>query len=198
MEFLELMKQRISDRKFTDEQITEEQLEKILAAGKRAPVGSNRYGNIHITVVRNQQVLQQLAQAACLRRMDLKEMAEIISDVSNRDEILNEAQSYDPFYHAPTVIFVSHKKQSLEPGIEFCDVATVVNCMHLEALDLGLGSCFMWYALDSMRRLPELDHTELLRLPEDFEPLLGLAVGNISKCHQERSIKEDRVSVDYL
>ena len=63
---------------------------------------------------------------------------------------------------------------------------------------MGLGSCFMWFALDSMRRMPTLDHTDLLGLPEDFEPLLGLAVGHIGKQLTEREIAGDRIGVDFL
>jgi len=65
-------------------------------------------------------------------------------------------------------------------------------------LDAGqyapIGSCFMWFALDSMRRNPELDRTDLLGLPEGFEPLLGLAVGHIEKPFEERSIDTQRIA----
>lgn len=121
---------------------------------------------------------------------------QIIANVSNRDELLTEGLDFDPFYDAPTVIFISHKKQDLELGIEFCDVACVANYMQLAALNLGLGSCFMWYALDSMRRLPEYDHTDLLHLPEDFEPLLGLAIGVPKEPLTAKEIDFQRIKID--
>ena len=198
MDYFELMKKRTSFRKFTDEPVTAEELSKILEAGMRAPVGSNRYGDVHLTVVRDKDLLQKLAEAAVIRRSDKEHMAKIINNVSNADEILEQANAYDPFYHAPAVIFVSHRKQDLEPHIEWCNVASVTLAMHLATVEMGLGSCFMWFALDSMRRMPELDHTDLLKLPEDFEPLLGLAVGHIGEELKERRIEEDRIGVTEL
>ena len=129
-----------------------------------------------------------------MRRSNTKEMAAIINNVSNADEILEQSNAYDPFYHAAAVIFISHRKQDLEPHIEWCNVASVTLAMHLATVELGLGSCFMWFALDSMRRIPELDHSNLLNLPEDFEPLLGLAVGHIEKPLPDRSIDTGRIA----
>lgn len=198
MDYFELMKRRVSSRKFTEEPVTAAELDRILAAGMRAPVGSNRYGDLHLTVVQDRELLGRLAEAAVIRRSNTEEMARIINNVSNADEILEQANSYDPFYHAAAVIFVSHRKQDLEPHIEWCNAASVTLAMHLATVEMGLGSCFMWFALDSMRRMPALDHTDLLGLPEDFKPLLGLAVGHIGKKLAEREAAGDRIGVDYL
>ncbi|MBR6349765.1 MAG: nitroreductase family protein, partial [Lachnospiraceae bacterium] len=126
MDYFDLTKIRVSTRKFTDEQITDDQLAAILEAGERAPIGSSRYANLRLTVVQNKDVLHQLSEAARIRHTDLAEMAEIIANVSNRNELLDAARDFDPFYGAPTVIFVSHRKQDLEPGIEFANVSCVV------------------------------------------------------------------------
>lgn len=193
-----LISKRISTRKFTDRQISPQQLQMLLDAAKRAPVGSSRYHDLHLTVVQDRDVLYKLAEAARIRRTDLKEMAEIVANVANRDELLKKDLAFDPFYGAPTVIFVSHRKQDLEPGIEFSNVSCITNYMQLQALDLGLGSCFMWYALDSMRRFPDYDNTALLKLPENFQPLLGLAVGYPAEEITERKLKDDLISVNHI
>ena len=198
MEYFELLKKRKSSHRYTEEPVSQRDLDKILHAGICAPVGSNRYHDLHITVVKDRTVLDQLAQAAQIRRSNIKEMAEIIHTVSNADEILKQTNAYDPFYHAPVVIFVSHKEQNLEPHIEWCNVTTVTMAMHLAATDLGLGSCFMWFALDSMRRIPELDRTDLLGLPEGFHPLLGLAVGHLEKPLADREIDNGRIHWDII
>jgi len=198
MEYSDIMNCRTSSRKFTEEPLTEEEIRRILDAGALAPVGSNRYKDLHFTVVRDKEVLKKLSEAALIRRSDTGKMAEIINSVSNADEILNQSSAYDPFYHAPAVIFVSHRKQDLEPCIEWCNAASVTLAMHLAAIDLGLGSCFMWFALDSMRRMPELDHTDLLALPADFEPLLGLAVGHIPSPLPARTIDTGRIERNFI
>lgn len=198
MDYFELMQKRVSSRKFTKEPLTSAELDRILAAGMRAPVGSNRYGDLHLTVVQDRELLQQFSEAALVRRSNTEEMARIINNVSNADEILEQANAYDPFYHAAAVIFVSHRRQDLEPHIEWCNVASVTLAMHLATVEMGLGSCFMWFALDSMRRIPELDHTDLLGLPDNFEPLLGLAVGHIETELVERRTADDRINITYL
>ena len=42
------------------------------------------------------------------------------------------------------------------------------------------------------------DHTDLLGLPEDFEPLLGLAVGYPPEPLVEREIDPDRIGTNYI
>jgi len=193
MEFQELLHKRKSVHRFTNEPLSQEEINRVLDAGQYAPIGSNRYKDLHLTVVTSREILDKLAQAARIRRKNFKEMAEIINTVSNASEILNQESSYDPFYHAPAVIFISHRKQDLEPHIEWCNVTTVAMAMHLAATDMGLGSCFMWFALDSMRRNPKLDRTDLLGLPDGFEPLLGLAVGHVEEPFEERDIDTLRI-----
>ena len=198
MDYFELMNKRISSRKFTGEPLTQEEIDQILRAGALAPVGSNRYQNLHMTVVTDKELLKTLAEASQIRRSNTKEMAAIINNVSNADEILEQANTYDPFYDAAAVIFVSHKKQDLEPNIQWCDATSVILAMHLATVEMGLGSCYMWFALDSMRRISEMDHTDLLQLPEDFEPLLGLAVGHIAEPLKERDLDPMRIGRTFL
>lgn len=174
MQFTEVLKMRRSVRRFEKRQITGEELQKLLTAAAYVPVGSNRRQDLHLTVVQNQELLEQLSEASIKRAENqalMKEIAESIQDTSWKKK------RFSPFYNAPTVIFISHRKQTLQPGIEYANAACIAEAMHLEAVNLGLGSVLIWGALEAMRELPELDRTELLELPEEFEPLLGLAVG---------------------
>lgn len=189
MEFEQVLRLRRSTRKYQDKQITEEQLNKIVDAANRAPVGSNRYSDVHLTIVQDHEVLLKLCEAAWERFSTRKKVEEIAGDTLDKSDNGPDTKHPDLFYGAPTVIFVSHRKQDLQPGIEWADVASVVNQMHLAATDLGLGSVYMWGALESMRMIPELDHTDLLHLPEDFEPLIALAVGYPAKELEERELK---------
>ncbi len=188
MEFEELLALRQSTRKYSDKQISEEDIEKILSAAMHAPIGSNLYKDLHITIVQNQQILLKLCEAAWERFSSKQKLDDIAGDT-----ITEESKKKRPnlFYSAPTVFFVSHRKQDLQPGIEWANVTSVINQMHLEATNLGLGSCYMWGALESMRMLPELDHTDLLQLPNGFVPLCALAVGYpVSPLH-EKSVSHE-------
>lgn len=100
----------------------------------------------------------------------------------------------DPFYGAPAVIFVSHRKQELQPGIEYANAAGIVTAMHLAATALGLGSVYIWGVLEAMRVYPQFDHTDLLQLPEGFEPLLGLAIGHAAVQALPRPLTDTKIT----
>lgn len=194
MDYFELLRYRRSTRKFTQEQLSKDELGKILVAANAAPVGSNLYKDIHLTIVQNREVLDKLAEAAIKRFEDKAKMKKIVGDTQG--VTLNG--QIDPFYGAPTVIFVSHRKQTLQPGIEYSNVACVTYSMHLAATELGLGSVFMWGSLEAMREIPALDHTALLGLPENFEPLIGIAIGHPVQALSKRELKTNKITVNYI
>ena len=198
MDYLELLKHRSSARKFLADQITEKELSVILRAANGAPVGSNMYRDIHLTVVQNGETLGRLWQAAAKRSEDKKRMQEIAGDTVLEEGFEKSGRYSAPFYGAPTVVFVSHKNQTVQPGIEYANVACVVLSMHLAATELGLGSVFVWHALESMRELPELDTSALLNMPEEFSPLLGLAIGCPAKEPRIRELRKDKIQTTYI
>ena len=196
MEYLDIAKIRSSCRKYTKVEVSEEDLEKIILAANTAPIGSSRYNDIHLTVVKNRDVLDELALAVQERFKDKETISKIIGDV-NGPEIPVKGKD-DPFYHAPIVIFISHRKQTLQPGIEWSNVSSVGLAMHLEAASLGLGSCFMWGALEASRVLPKFDKTYLLNLPDGFEPLLGLAIGHPYNEPKKRNLSNTKISLNTI
>lgn len=198
MEYNKVLSYRQSTRKFKEEQLTEAEVMELLQAANQAPVGSAMYQDIHITVVQNQEVLLTLCEAAWERFSTKEKVKEIVGEVTERTPVEAGAQKPNLFYGAPTVFFVSHRKQTLQPGIEYANVSTIINQMHLKATDMGLGSCYMWGALESMRMLPQLDHTELLQLPENFEPLIALAVGYPVKELEENPVAHEVISINYV
>ena len=195
MDYLELAKIRHSVRRYTDEPVSDEDLHRIIQAANAAPVGSSRFKDVHLTVVRDRDLLDKLAEAVQARFADKETIAKIIGTVKGEEVPTHGKQ--DPFYHAPVVIFVSHRKQDLQPGIEWANAACVTYAMHLEATSLGLGSCFMWGALEAARVIPEHDNTALLELPEDFEPLIGLAIGHAAVEMADRELTEDKLTINY-
>ena len=196
MEFEEVLRSRQSTRKYLPKQISDEQLQTLLETANRAPVGSKLYKDIHLTVVQNQEILLKLCEAAWERFSSRQKVEEIAGETLDKTQ--TKEIRINLFYDAPTVIFVSHRRQTLQPGIEWANATSVVNEMHLAATDMGLGSVYMWGALESMRMIPELDHTELLELPEGFEPLIALAVGYPAEELRERPVSHEMITTNYI
>ena len=196
MNFDQLMEHRYSCRSFSEEALTEAELEELIRAANGAPVGSARYMDLHLTVVRDRDVLNRLTEALFVRvEKKKREMAAIVETVESQKA---DDMPKDPFYGAPAVIFISHKKQDLQPGIEWCNAMNVAMFIHLKASEMGLGSCFSWGVLESERMFPEYAHNELLDLPEDFEPLIGIMVGHPAAEGKVRKIPENRLGINRI
>ena len=60
MELFETIDKRFSNRKFLDKQISDEDLNKILKAGMQAPVGRGKYEDMHITVIQDKNLLNEI------------------------------------------------------------------------------------------------------------------------------------------
>ena len=113
MELFEVINKRFSNRKFLERQINNEDLNKILKAGMQAPVGRGKYEDMHITVIQNKDLL---------------------------DEI-NRLSDRSVFYNAPTLVIISAKDDG--HGLDRENSACVAMNMLLAATDLGLGSIYL-------------------------------------------------------
>lgn len=113
MELFDVINKRFSNRKFLEKQISNEDLDRILKAGMQAPVGRGRYEDMHITVIQNKDLL---------------------------DEI-NRLSDRSVFYNAPTLIIISAKDDG--HGLDRENSACVAMNMLLAATDLGLASIYL-------------------------------------------------------
>lgn len=114
MELLELMQQRHSIRRYTDERICPENLEKILRAGMLSASGRNRRPWEFI-VVREKKVLEQMS----------------VSRTAGAQMLAG----------ADTAIAVIADTEKTDTWIEDCSI--VMANMHLMACSLGIGSCWI-------------------------------------------------------
>lgn len=154
METLQTMKIRKSTRKFTAEQISDENLNKILEGGYCAPVGMGAYKNLRITVVQNKEILDRITEGT-------------------RKAFNND--SLNPLYNAKTLIIVSSEDAKF-PLVELHDCACVVENMHLMATDLGLGSCYI-VSFTAAFNVDTALRTDL-GIPENHKLVAGLLVGH--------------------
>ena len=95
MNTLEAIKKRRSVRSYTDEPVTAEEMDAILAAGMQAPVGSGAYDTMHVTVVEDAALVARIEQAT----------TDLLSEMMGRP--------MDKRFGAPAMVFVSAKESPM-------------------------------------------------------------------------------------
>lgn len=168
MNALEAISKRVSVRSYRAEQISEENLEKILRAGMSAPVGSAAYDSLHITVIQNMSLLDRISDA----------VTDMVEKILGR--------RMDKNFKAPTMIIVS-SKPGMMPGIEYANAGCVLENMAIAATSLGIDNIIWGGASAVVAQSEELQ--KALDIPEGFKPVLsasfGYAIGETpSKVHE--------------
>lgn len=169
MDFDKVVDKRCSTRSFTDEEIDKKDLDKIVRAGVKAPVGKGLYENMAITVITNRKFIGEILDEA--------------------REVANNPKA-NPIYSAPYLIIVSAKKGH-ETRLE--DTACIIENMTLKATDLSIGSC---YIRGMFERFDEnAKFIKKLGLKEDFYPVHGLILG---KTDEEIKGKDHHIDINYI
>ena len=114
---------RRSVRSYAPQQITPDELETILEAGRSAPSGMNQQSAIAVAVQ---------------SKAELAQLAELAKAAAHQD--------HNPFYDAPTVILVFARMTNLAPMEDGC---TAIENMLLAAKSLGIGTCWI-YAVNAL------------------------------------------------
>ena len=163
---------RKSVRSYTGEALEQDALDALLLAAKSAPVAMGKYENIHLTVIRNKELLDELDKNA----------AEFFGD-----------SSIHPLYGAPALILISGPTSD---RMSVPNAAFIIQTMALRAVELGLGQVDIYGAIAALGGKDAL--IEKLGLPEGFSPLAALAVGKSDETYTARDIPADRIGVNYV
>lgn len=171
MEFMNVLESRKSVRSYTGECISEDSLQKILHAANAAPVGLAKYETLHLTVVKDAELLAELER--------------------NTVAVFQADRSF--LYHAPELIIVS---SSATDNVGFSNAAIVAHNMALAAVDEGVGVCHIWGCIMALTTNPEL--IKKLGIPEGFTPTCAVALGKTDEVYAKREIPNDRIAVNYI
>lgn len=137
-DLLELMRRRRSVRKYNYEPVTEEELSAVLEAGRWAPTGGNCQ-SVHFTVLLNERVRSELRTRvqSAFARMEPEEglYGSVLASIR-----ASRLGTYAFDYKAPVLIVVSNRRGY--PNA-MADSACALENMMLEAVSLGLGSCWI-------------------------------------------------------
>lgn len=129
---------RRSVRKYTEEQIKDNELNLILESALYAPTGGNNQYTRFI-VVQNHDKLKELNE---LVRKEFSGR-EIIDGVYQNKTIIRakkEGENYDFMFHAPTLVVAISPKNH---GNSMADSANALENIQIAATSLGLGACWV-------------------------------------------------------
>lgn len=172
MDAIESIMKRTSIRAYRSEQITDEVLQMILQAGMAAPVGSNAYDTLHMTVVQNHDLFPVIDKAAS-------------------DMIFNMlGKRMDKAFGAPTMVFVS-SKPTMMPGTEYANAACVLENMAIAATSLGVASIIWGGAAAAVAQSEPL--RKELEIPDGYRPLLCISLGY---AQEEESAKKHEIGIN--
>lgn len=137
MELMELIKSRHSIRKYTDEQISREELEKILEAGNYAPNAGG--GQRSMMVAIHDRELTTHIGLMNMAGFDRRNLAG--SYVSKEQpSVIDNPTIRNGFYGAPTVVCVFCQDNFL---FKTADAFCMMENMILQATELGIASCII-------------------------------------------------------
>ncbi len=155
---------RRSIRKYEDRQITEEELNTILTCAFNSPSGGNGQ-QWFLSVVQDKTVLDTISKAFGDMMLSNPETPERIrKSVSSGD--------WKVYFGAPTVIWVCYPKNNNETNAALLGENIVI-----AAQSLGLGTCYLGGVINYLRKPEAKELVDLLKVPEDFELLFGIAIG---------------------
>ncbi|MDE7394614.1 MAG: nitroreductase family protein [Clostridiales bacterium] len=137
MNLSEIIKSRRSVRKYTDEQIPKEHLEKIIEAGLCAPNAGGRQGTV-IVGIHNKELTEVVGKLN-LARFD-RERLEGSYVSKEQPSIIDDPSMKSGFYGAPSVCVVFAEKNFL---YSIPDAFCAAENMVLQATELGISSCII-------------------------------------------------------
>jgi nitroreductase len=145
-------------------QLTEDELETLLACGFAAPSGMNCQ-SWHLCVVQDKSLLQEISDG----------FVRMVKDRPNLPPIMVERlknPDYQVFFHAPTDILVC-----CETSRGPTNAAHLAENIVLAAQSLGLATCFIGGVLDYLRSPDGAPFLARLGIPAGYEPMYFLSVG---------------------
>ena len=168
MEFMDVLLKRRSTRKFSDEKITKEELDKVLQAGLLAPSSMNRKP-INFMVVERKETLEKLSKAK-------DHVAELLAGADKAIVVIADTMISDTWCE---------------------DSSIALTYLHLAATDLNLASCWVQihmrkkdgvYAEEVVR--------DILKLDEHYRIAGIMALGHsddIPPAHDLKGIDKNKI-----
>ncbi len=178
MNTLDAILSRRSCREFTAEQISEEELQTLIAAANAAPVGMGRFDGLSLTVIQDQSLLAKIEEKV-------------------KAALPPERKLEHPLYQIPTGILVCARKGDERETLMYAlSASCVVENILLAATELGLGSVYLMAAAVMLAQDPAL--MRAARVPEGFAPVAMAGVGHSSAPAQKREPVCNKIALERI
>lgn len=168
MLFDEVIDKRYSERKYSSKEPSDESIEKLLEAARKAPIANGQYDKCRLTVVKDKNLMEDF----------VKEYQE------------KTGKSKNPLYAAPVFIIFSSSKDT---SARFEDAGCVIEHICLKATEMGLGSCYIRGSVNALGK--DAAYIKNLNLDEGFYPVSGVIVGYPDG---ESSAREHNIKTNYI
>ncbi len=134
---MDIIKSRHSIRKYTDKQISREDLEKILEAGDFAPNAGGGQRSMMVAL-RNKELTKKLG----IMNLAKFNRGRLIGSYVSKEQpsVIDDPTMKDGFYGAPTVVAVFAQSNFL---FKTADAFCMIENMVLQATELGIASCII-------------------------------------------------------
>lgn len=167
MELAQVWNLRQSVRRYTEEPVSEENIQALIRAAEASPIGKHNYEGYELAVVTDPAILLEIK----------KEYLAVYGEKGHPNS---------PFFSAPLLMIILGNQKTYD-FLEQKDAGIMAENIHLEATALGLGSVIVYNFVKVLGRHPK--YAALLGLREDQYPLLGVVVGHPASVLHERRRK---------
>lgn len=183
-EVLKAIRDRRSNRGYSDVQLTEGELQALIDAALQAPTARNTQ-MWHFSVVQNRELLDRFSD-------DFAAMMDAKLAESMRSRFADG--KFHLFYHAPTVIFIS---RPADCASRFVDVDCGIACQNiaLAAQSMGLGSVIVGMPMDLFLSDKGEFYKEAFAFPQGNQFAIGIAVGHPTVTKDAHPIGENKVNI---
>ena len=174
-EVLNAIAKRSSTRGYTEQKLTKEELDKLVAAGLQAPTAANKQ-EIHITVVDGDHPI----------------LAELEEEKNRLMNIQNPQNNF--YYGAPTVLILSGDADFYWSKV---DAGIAVENIAIAAEGMGLGSLIIGCIKDALYGEKREYFAKELKFPEGYEYEVAIALGHKGTGKDQHEYSVER-NVTYL
>jgi len=190
MQLMDIIKSRRSIRKYTNEQIPREALEKIIEAGISAPNAGGRQGTI-IVGVHNAELCREIG----IMNMNKFDRSQLLGSYVSKEQpsVIDDKTIKNGFYDAPSVVCVFAPKNFLFSIPDaFCAAENIV----LQATELGISSCIISRAEQTFDNEYGKDLLYKWNIPDNYIARCFVVLGYIDgKEPTAKPINKDRIKI---